>query len=1030
MKYLLLLLLIPVISLGQDLDELVAKTSLALGNEYYKLAQDIKSKIVTCEELSDGCDDYLELVDQYDSYKQLALSEYQAIICTASECASDFGILQLSSGNYYLRKEAMIRFDQITKGLGANGVIGNNASIYAVNSNFEEHLMGHLDRLIADQVALDKEARAFRQTYLDLQSAYVGLDDEIVGVEQSLLRDTNYTAENQSQILSYEECVEGGESEAKFESNEIDKAYTQIEILESNSLNFHKEMFDIVVPSAFSSGDVIVSANKTWQSFDFHFDGASVVSISGTGQWNVKGAATEFADGQLYYDSDSNDSAACWALSNNGKGVSAVSNLKNGLKTDIKLSCLENFNHEAVDMLSTVGMQSITLSGFRTDAGGYMFSMSSSIGGSQSGSSGSSSSSSKPNKKGDGTISSGSSSSSSSGVSNSSSVGATFPLRLTTTFLPEAPLGSLIGSFCDEVPDGENCEVFVIGSNLVLSSSEINIGKKLWLRANDSSNVENNTGSISVSVRTSTKVAAYWNEFVSWSNKKCDDNGEHCGLEAILNNIAYSANPFLVAKSSFYNHFPLMPAQLTDIFLQYVNYAIEKKVIERDIKTKEHSRELQLAKIEQCKRQLVLAKDSLSRAYDLVATYQRREQNTETRQLLLDTSKSYYESELSNLNQMRDKNLERIKRYFAYAVNAYNYLFLDQFSAAGEPKKYHEGDYYYSQLNEIKDLVFDITTENDLLNPNRGFVVYELNSSQLKPLQSKDFRDRKVQVRLDIRDFFCDGFNLEDQSRVMIDKVGVLLDIDPENEYKFFTNPHVRSTKVSLTHGAENRLFDFYGNEHEFWMPGQKRKVNAISSRVLVDSDSDYMALRESRYFDRLSFRKTSFSTTWNIEMRDPSVQMFDSADVDFSNPYLKGVKLVFWYNSTETQNDGIINSCLIPPFGVAAAYDATGVAPKINLQFSIDVDDPDFETTDRYFVYRSFESDKGFERVGYVDKSDVSACRESVDSFTCEWSDSSIKTLGGDTIYYKVRSAYKDSNKGADYMYGIWSTSSRVTVP
>src|SRR5690606_15841914 len=121
------------------------------------------------------------------------------------------------------------------------------------------------------------------------------------------------------------------------------------------------------------------------------------------------------------------------------------------------------------------------------------------------------------------------------------------------------------------------------------------------------------------------------------------------------------------------------------------------------------------------------------------------------------------------------------------------------------------------------------------------------------------------------------------------------------------------------THGLENTFYDFLGNEVEYWMPSQSRDIQGYSTRILVDANSDYYELRDKRYFERLSFRKTSLASTWQVEMKDPAILMYEPSDVTYSNPLLKGVKLVFWYNSTETQGQTLINSCLASPINVVA---------------------------------------------------------------------------------------------------------------
>src|SRR5690606_4470789 len=129
---------------------------------------------------------------------------------------------------------------------------------------------------------------------------------------------------------------------------------------------------------------------------------------------------------------------------------------------------------------------------------------------------------------------------------------------------------------------------------------------------------------------------------------------------------------------------------------------------------------------------------------DIISTYQRRQGTIRAKEILLDTSRKFYEDELVSLNVVREKNLERIRRYYSLALSSYNYLYLDNRNLEENASQYHEGEYYSEQIDLMNDLILEITTINDLLNPNRGFVVYQLSPDELKALQNPDFRQRLV----------------------------------------------------------------------------------------------------------------------------------------------------------------------------------------------------------------------------------------------------------------------------------------------
>src|SRR5690606_21529771 len=98
----------------------------------------------------------------------------------------------------------------------------------------------------------------------------------------------------------------------------------------------------------------------------------------------------------------------------------------------------------------------------------------------------------------------------------------------------------------------------------------------------------------------------------------------------------------------------------------------------------------------------------------------------------------------------------------------------------------------------------------------------------------------------------------------------------------------------------------------------------------------DYFELRDSRFFERYSFRKTSFATNWKLEMVDPSIRMYEDSDTNFENPLLKGAKLVFWFNSAETQGENPLNQCLIPPYEMAGVVNGS-TRPEITWKFPVD---------------------------------------------------------------------------------------------
>src|SRR5437868_4594245 len=150
-KLLIAAFLIPLTSFASDLDVLVARTALALGDEYAKLATSYQEQVyqglghLPTTVTADGDDipqEFKSALDSYNNYLSLALGEYTAVFCE-TECPAPLSAtgLQLPDTYNFLRREAYMKFSQLSQGSNIYGTIGKYSTIYAVNSNFEEHLL-------------------------------------------------------------------------------------------------------------------------------------------------------------------------------------------------------------------------------------------------------------------------------------------------------------------------------------------------------------------------------------------------------------------------------------------------------------------------------------------------------------------------------------------------------------------------------------------------------------------------------------------------------------------------------------------------------------------------------------------------------------------------------------------------------------------------------------------------------------------------------------------------------------------------
>ncbi|MFG1486105.1 hypothetical protein [Halobacteriovorax sp. RZ-2] len=1007
-------------------DELLAKTSIALGDAYLEKAKALENdvvKVLKNQEIdfTNSLSLNNRIVEDYLNFRDLALEEYRNVYCSGVECPEGVGNLNLGKDFLFYKREAYSKAELLLSGAANLGRISNVADVYATNLDFKEHLINRLNGLISQQRKYDELARSLNKNVIDLKTAYINEDLNVVGVDQSVIREENYLLSEQSQYQEYLSCVNSYEAQDQFETEEYKKAIEQYNLLVKNIDSNFDKIYDYKYSNSAGTETFSVKANLGWQDTGIEFAQGEKVRINASGSWANRSATSFFKADHIY--ESVNGNIDVMFFKSVGKflknAVRKVVGTFTGLLGDtlpeqqkLLLQNIEVSDNHIVDRINTGTLKS--------GPDGYSFSFSNSA------SKGVSNSTGKGVSAGFGTgffsVGGSASQGSSESLNSSAGVGGTYGFKLSTSIVPNIPLGTLIGSYCSEVPNGSNCEVFEVGADGVFEIDNYIEGGKLWLRSNDSDlALALNNGELNVEISKATKFSNYLDQYYSWMDQECDDFGENCGLSNILENIAYIPNPYSLASDLFEKKFPEYPSEVKQILLAEIGYLIELNIIKRDIKLKEHGHELTDVKVTHCKEQAKYTEEKVNNTRELIATYSRMNKSRQSMSLLLDASRRFYEQELEGLNWVRSKNLERLDRYYILVVNAFNYLYFSDYRSIGSKANYFEGDYYHENMERMQDQILDITAENDLLNPNRGFVVYDLSYDEMQELISLNPKERKTQLRIRLEDVMCSGFGLNDQTRVMIEKVGILLDLDPAREHLFFKNPYVRSTKSLLVHGSENQFYDLDGRETDYWMPAQQRRINAWSSRILTDVNSDYTELRNSRFFERQSFRKTSFATTWRMDLTDPMLQMYTEGD---SEPILQGVKLVFWFNSTELLKSEPVNYCASAPDTLElVSYD--DVNQTADIKWSISKDSVAFDNIESFQIYTSKNNNNGY-RISDIHSLDN--CTDMGEYFECQKTIDTEGYTGLESVNFKIRSSYRKEGQLLDYP-GFYSKSLKLTL-
>jgi hypothetical protein len=900
----------------QDADVLRAEAYIELGDALYALAQqdsDQLSASLTQQGVVVPPGQQLSPGFTYTAAQQTIISNYNAIASQASTAyqevfGQDFGIqtgttLNLPINYQYLKRDAYQKYMILKSGflIGANRRRG--ANLYAVNADFKKDIIGRTSNLVSELQRLDTEDQRLQQEYNSFQVSQVDAQGDVTGVTASDLQAQNYSTGVQTQIVQYQGQAQSLDSQLSDEETDLEAAEA---VVDSSRSVFSTNWSNLLnVQATSTSSPALITVNATQASFAAvpgTFVPGQLLYIQGAGTWKPRGSI----DSATFTPFD--------GVSTNGLLGDCVGGVLATIAT-VGNNCIvglleplfgsdPNSNLINLNTQYTTAINAMITDALSCDGNGVYVSTSDSV--SQSTSSSTSVSAG---------VSFGFSASISTSVSNSegesSGQSVTVGMQANNSDLPSANLGALIGQFSGTGLTTAQQQPFYIGiSNVIQIPSNATGNVTLSLMQNDiAGHHEHNEGSLQVQISTSTSFASYLPAFWAWFNQSCQSvpnssQVQNCGFQAIVSNLAYETDPESMAASAlsgFLNSYPSnlqpVPAEFQQLLTGAVNASLSTAMANVDY-------DLALSKYEQTEiskdtatSSLALSQQQMTTTANLINQIQKQQATATTSEALLAVGNQYYEDELANMENMRTYVIARLQRYMGITFDSFNYLYLANAQIKGQAQPGHEGDFYYTQLTGLTDQLSDDDVDNDVSNPNIGYLVYQLSASQLSQLVSSG----KTEFSLNPSQFFCQGYGIEDQVRLHIQKVGYLLDIDPLNEQNFFTNPNVRRMAIRTTHGNTNINYDLSGNTIEYYLPSQSKEIYGYSTRVLTDYQSDYTQLGNSDLFQRRSFQNTSYVSDWTMQLENTQ---------SFNLQYLQGVKLVVYFSSVEATNGAQLATC------------------------------------------------------------------------------------------------------------------------
>jgi len=918
-------------SLAQDDDTEVvrARAYIALADELYSLAEGYADELVRIfAKRSSGAgaytpgtpadpipitgtgttytDEELRTIEKYNAVVEEAKQNYEKLFgADYSFAGTDPMVLPINFT--YLKREAYFKWSILQQGFLSGGHRVRGANLYAVNADFKKDLLERTGQIVEEVRRLDEEARRLRNDYNAIKRARVDENGALVGIDESRLQAQNYSLDTQSQIRQYQGQMESLDLQQGSESEDI---IAKTKILYPAQDLFQRRWTSLMNVKATGGTSDFVTVQANWNYEDAKtnaitgsFPPGSYLLIRASGKWVPKGIISggavhpvtsippknyfgffgiRYGDlGQINFGLNEYDALVAQQLQSGALDADA-----NGLSITTQESVTEAVERTRTDS-SSVSVGAQASAGFSLFGNGVTVTASASTGHTDE----------TRNSKG-----------------RSKSQGVTTGYKIANADMPTAVVGSLI-AFVDW-PGRNPADVqpiFVGSSGMIqIPNDAPPTDVVLYLMQNDAAGHHGqSTGSVNVEISTTSSFASYMPTFVNWLERGCNNSNadgtevSDCGFKAILDKVAFQKDPQTFARSAL------------NVFLQSVNppgpfAKYISDIVEASVSLEMANRELELAiqRSEQTKISAMTARSAYEASQDkaqvteeLVESIQRRADYATQKGPLLAAAVRYYEDEIANVEVLRSHVLARLKRYLGLTIDSFNYLYLTDFKIQGEATVGFEGDFYKQKLDILVDQITNIDVQDDLLNPNRGYLVQDLSAEQVAELKAKG----TTGLVLKPEDFFCKGYGIEDQVRVHIEKVGYLLDIDPINEQRFFKNPNTRRVAIRTTHSNSNVHYDLFGNVIEYYLPSQTKDIYGYSQRVLTDYHSDYVELGLSNAFQRASFRNTSYASSWILELLDR--QSFDLS-------YLNGVKFVIYFTSTEARDGKTLQNCTAAPIG------------------------------------------------------------------------------------------------------------------
>ncbi|MCC7442716.1 MAG: hypothetical protein IT285_13860 [Bdellovibrionales bacterium] len=900
--------------LNEETQVVRARAYIALADELYREAQRVSDTLV---DLFEG--KVIEIPESPEtagfSFEEfeIALIERRAALVEEAEAsyerlfASDFGVVgaeafRLPINYKFLKREAYDKWVSIREGFtfGAHRVRG--ANLYAVNADFKKDLLERTAQIVDEVLRLDQESRRLRQQLTDFRLAQVSAEGELIGLEETRLQTQNYSLDVQTQVRQYRGEVDSLDKQSIEENKEVE---AKLAILGPARQMLARNWTNLMNERTTTSGSNVHQVQASWDDLTARANPVpgdirpgSYLYVKASGQWTPKGIARggilrpiTSTRAMRYFER----TKAKW-----GEATQPIARKE-----------LTKFDKQIIDALK-VGKLLAGPDGFQVSDNETVSKVKTKT--NTETSSSPSVSVSIPFLPISVSSGGGSSTSSSSSSSRGREQGISVEFRSANTYLPEAPVGGLIAviTWPGLLPEEELLQ-YVGFSDVIkvptIAEGAPATGIQVFFLANDWDGKIDGEGTGFLNVETTQNVAfeTFAGAFSDWLDRGCDTNAdgtevENCGFQAILDKIAFQRDPQAFGRAAvnmFMQHAGIGPSNaFRPILTEVVEASVSLEVANRDLDMAVHRTEQTAISAMTAKGNLEDSQRKVQNTAELVETILRRQElMTKKRAPLLAAGLRFYEDELAALEALRAHALARLNRYMANTIDSFNYLYLTDFSLQGEALPGFDGQFYKEHLDLLTDQVLNIDVQEDLLNPNRGFITYDLTPAQVQEI--KDTAQTAFTLRAE--DFFCKGFGIEDQVRVHIEKVGFLLDVNAADEPDFFVNPNVRRMSIRTTHANSNHHWDLDGERVEYYLPSQTKEIHAYPLRVMSDVNSDFIELGLSNLFSRASFRNTSYETSWILQVLDGE---------NFNLDFLNGVKFVVYFSSTEARGGLILQTC------------------------------------------------------------------------------------------------------------------------